>query len=497
MRQFHRTIAAFAVALLGAITYSQFTYAAQLLTVIDDFDHPVANATIMLGFEPGNPFPGNVFTTDANGVAGIPADWKAALPLTVQAPGYITNTIPVAQPGVQTLRLHQQEPRNDFEVKGTSTDYGRLITDGKVDFGLVIPALNRSQMLAFDVSTLISPRSDTISIIGNDVQIPSNITLPQQTENYIFPIQFNKPDYRVYLRSPGRYKIGITHGQFPLQRVVGDIRAGKSFLEVVNYFDFKEGGQKVVDVSGNLDAIDLPVNQTPFNSSFAVKAPALGANQAMLALGLIQQDDIYLPTDLKRFTAGQSLNLKTNAAAGAPSVLAILMENPAKKLDLMTAALRAWFAPLLNVIDDLPGTRGAAQDFSKLSFAFLPAAGGVNPQFLPLINKPSLDGQIMRFQVPAVINGLAPAAMYLTLSEIETLGDGEMKIERRTRLWELWSDAWLSQIELPKLPITRQPDRTYRWDVLFLARPSGFMTSPDSGHDLNTITHATRNSLDI
>ncbi|MBX3023070.1 MAG: hypothetical protein KF799_15445 [Bdellovibrionales bacterium] len=500
MRELFRLLSLLSVVMLSSTALA----GVQLLTVVDEHGQPVSGATILLGYEPGNPFPDNVFITDANGSTGVPDTWKAALPITVQAPGFIANTIPVAQPGMRTLQISRQEPATEFEVKGSTNGYGRLITDGKVDFGLVIPAMRREQMLAFDVASIISPRSDKIEIVGNQIDIPSNIALPDQRETYIFPITFNKPDYRLYVRTPGQYRIGVTHGQFPLQRVVNDIRGGKSFLDVVNYFDFKEGGERILDVTGNVSGMDLTVNQIPFTGSFTVKAPAFAAKNAMLALSLIEQNGSFLPSDVKRFTPGQSINMKTNTSVGQPSLLAVMLDASSKALDpsQATQILRQFLAPLMvetlapaNVVIPMVDT----PDFNKLSFAFTSAVNGAAPEFMPLIAKPAVNGQVISFEIPQLPNGVSAAAMYLSLSEIESIPNGSVSIERRTRLWEVISDAWLAQIELPKLTIQRKADRKYRWEVLFLGRPNNFIgESPVAPRvDLKSITHATRNSVDI
>jgi len=470
------------------------------LNVINEKGEAITNATILVGFEPGNPFEGNVLTTDGSGVANIPADWKAALPITVQAPGYITSTIPVAVPGELTMQLVKQESAGEFEVRGVASDFGRLVTDGKVDFALMIPALSRENLLAFDLSTVISPKVDTIEIIGNEVTLPSNISLPRQTENYIFPIELNKPEYRVYLRNPGEQTLTATRGQFPLQRVVNDIRAGKSMFELINHFTFLEGGQKTLDVQGNMTGQDVPVNQTKFNSQVSVRAPAFPNGQQMVSLALVEQDGHLVPTDLKRLNAGQTLNLKSFNGNGLASMFSFLVEAAAN----IPASLNqpfAWFKPLLNIEPGLmsPDPAVGAQDFTRLSFAFMPAEGGVAPQFLPLIAKPMLAGNVLALQVPAVPAGLTPVATYLVMSEVETIVTGNVTSERRTRLWEVWSNAWLGQVELPKIAFNKRPDRTYRWEVMFMARPVNFIdaVAPASRVDLKTVTHVTRNALDI
>lgn len=472
-----------------------------VLSVVDKNGQPIANATILLGYEQGNPFPGNVLTTDAAGNANIPADWKAALPVTVTAPGYISSTIPVALPGELDIMLTKQEGQQEFEVRGTATDFGRLVTDGNVDFALVIPALSREQMLGFDLSTVISPKTDTISIIGNDVDLPSNIALPRQTENYIFPITLDKPDYRSFMRDVGQYLLTAIHGKFPLQRVVNDIRAGKSIFEVINHFTFIEGGQKTVDVQGNLPGANIAVNSTPFSGSVNVTAPNLSGGQVMVGLSLNEQNGLFVPNDLKRYTSGQTIALKANITGGSQSILALLLEDSnALATDMRPFAPFETFMHLNDGMKLMATSNPAnAQDFQKLSFAILPAQGTVAPQFLPLINKPTLANNVLTLDPPAVPNGLTPVATYLVFSEVETVGTGKVKSEKRTRLWEVWSHAWLQQVELPKMNFTIRPDRKYRWEVMFMARPANFVGADKLGTrvDLNTVTHVTRNAMDL
>lgn len=478
------------------------SFATDVVNVVDENQRPIANASVLLGYDAGNPFPGNSFSTDASGVAAIPSGWKAALPVTVQASGFITTTIPVAMPGQLTIQLTHQESDAQIEIKGTASGFGHLVDDGRVHFGLLIPAINRSQLLAFDMSSIISPQVDTINVLGQSIDIPSNISLPDQTVTYIFPIKINKPDYRSYVRTVGQYLMTATHGSFPLQKVVNDIRAGKSIFEEINYLTLVEGGQQSVDVQGNVAGVDIAVNQTQFTNQLSVQAPTFPTNQVMLSLALNEQNGIMLLTDLKRLTPGQSMNLKY--AGSAPSVLSLLLVNSNPIVNGINAqAMRElepinFSAPLTN--NSVPAV-SATQSFAQLSFAFLPAAGGVAPQFLPLIDKPSLDAtNVLHMSVPATIpSGLTPVATYMVFTEIQTLGTGKVKSEQRIRLWEVWSTSWLGQLELPKINFARNPNRKYRWEVMFLAQPVGFTGGSvrTNGVDLKSVTHVTRNTLDL
>jgi len=487
------------VAILAAFMGSSAI--AQTLKVLDENNQPVANADIMMGYEKSNPFNGNVVKTAADGTATVPTDWKHALPVTIMAPGHITTTIPVLLPGEHTLYISKNDGTANLEIKGTTKQFGNLITDGKVDFGMVIPAMSRSSMLSFDISSVISPQNDTIEIIGNSVDIPSNVTLPTQEESYIFSITLDKPDYRVYVRDPGTYNMYVMHGQFPLQRVVNDIRGGKSIFEVINHFTFLEAGQKSVAVNGNVKNVDLNVNQTPLNSNIAVKAPAFPTDKVMVSLALAEKNGLFMPTDLKRFTPNQSMNLKSNASLGVGGVLSLLLDQPTTSM-IISRFENALMA--LNPINTLmpmnqPSPAAAnVYNFNKMTFVLSPATGTVKPEFLPMVDKPVLTGNIMKLQVPAIGAGLTPAAMYMVMSEVEELGNGTVKSERRTRLWEVWSPGWMPQVEMPKISFTKKPNRKYRWEVLFLARPSNFVDpSAMDRVDLNTVTHVTRNAMEF
>ena len=484
--------------LLGATSYAeQQIFSTETITVVDEANQPVSNATILLGYDVNNPFPGNSFVTDAKGVSTVPSDWKAALPLTVQAAGFIATTIPVATPGTMTVQLTKQEGQSEFEVKGDTTDFGRLVSDGKVDFGLVIPAISRQQMLGFDLSMVLSPKTDAISVAGRTLEIPSNVALPKQSENYLFiPVNFDKAAYRVYMRDAGQYDVFALHGQFPLTKVVDDIRAGKSMFDVINHFNFLGGTVQPLDVQGNI-VTNLPVNQMTFPEKVNVKAPGFAANQVMISLSAFEQNGRLLPTDLKRLTANQNMNLKATTAS--PTVLSVLLMNAAATLPSFVTSV---FAPM-NIVESYLQRNYAqpvaAQDFSQLSFALQDGTGGVAPQFLPLIDKPQVVGQTLKFSLPTLPADLVEAGTYMVYSEIETINVGTIASERRTRLWQIFANSWVPQVELPKLAFANKPDRKYRWEVIFLARPATFVRASDASLllDLNGVSHVTRNALDL
>ena len=143
------------------------------------------------------------------------------------------------------------------------------------------------------MSTVMSPKTTAISVLGQTVNVPTNISLPSQTVTYVFPVPFNKPDYTTFVRNNGQYVLSVTHGNFPLSQVAGDIRAGKTIFDEINYMTFVEGSQSPITVNGNAAGANLIVNQTAFSTSAAVQAPVLTSSRMILTLATKQKTSIF------------------------------------------------------------------------------------------------------------------------------------------------------------------------------------------------------------
>ncbi|RME15082.1 MAG: hypothetical protein D6797_07455, partial [Bdellovibrio sp.] len=168
---------------------------------------PIQGAQVLIGYGKDNPFQGNVFQTDEDGFILPVSMWQEPLPVTVEAQGYTRATYWAITQDAAKVYLSRKPLETPYVIKGKTTSYGRLRRDGKIDFGLVLPALSREQMIRFNISTIMSPDFDTIRVIGRRFLIPSNISLPQQTESYILPLRFNKPSFRLSLNDSDIYTI--------------------------------------------------------------------------------------------------------------------------------------------------------------------------------------------------------------------------------------------------------------------------------------------------
>lgn len=473
------------------------------LTVVDDHNTPVPNATVMIGQSPGNPFPGNTLVTDASGQIRMPDNFKSEMPMTIQAKGYITQTYLRFSPTSTIAQLRKKESAKKLEVQGNTTNFSGLVDgDGKIDFGLVIPSLTKSQMLAFDLSTVLSPENDQISVGGRDSQIPSNITLPEQSETYIIiPVELNKPQYRAFVRDPGQHHFSAMHGWFPMKQVINDLRNGKSFFDVINYFQFTSMGARDVKTGEeNISGQDINVNQMTMDASIAAHAPRFDGSKVMLSLALADHNGQLTVTDLKRLTPGQSMTLKSSSKLGTHRLLSALMNSsstdgltgPVSANDLLPIDLN-----MNHVFSLIPGF-AAAPNFRQLSFVFQNEGEGA-PTFMPLVSAPVVNGNVIQLQAPTLPAGLRVLGTYLVYSDVLPSGSGSVKSETRTRLWELWNDGWMNTVNLPTVTFDKVAGHTYRWEVLYLATSNSNVETTTDGSAINVdaITHVSRNAVNV
>jgi hypothetical protein len=445
-----------------------------VLTVLNGDGAPLANATVLIGNKPGDPFNNNQTTTNAQGQFTAPAAWTAPLPVTITTAGSIPTTYTDLVPSGQNLLVQTVDPAGDIQIDGTATNFGTLKNDNKIHFALILPHFTHRMLAQFDMSMLLSPQSDDLSLVGRTIKVPSNLTLPLQHATYIFPITLEKPSFRTFVREAKMYSYVATHGQFPLTTVVNEIRSGKSIFQVLNYFDFIGAGNADVAVTDKGASQDISVNQVAFDTSFQVQAPTMDDDQLMVALALNEQNGSLYPTDLKRLNSQARMGLKTS-----------------------TDKLDKYLLSMLKHEDD-----DNSMDFSQLSFALQKktdaAPADTNPSittpaFLPLIDAPTIKNDVLTTTPPAAVAGVTSMGTYIVLSEIETLGSGKVKTERRTRLYEIFTPGWATQVSLPSAPVVKNSQRTYRWEVLYLGRQGA-----STGDNLfDNVTHVTRNVVEI
>lgn len=445
----------------------------QQIKVVSTDGKAVPKAQILIGDAANQPFADNFVTTDDDGFIAIPAGWTNPATVTISAPGFVRVSYLKQLPMGQQFTIRALEGPRNLELKGTPSGIPTVDYDDVVDFGLVIPSLTRQDLFNFDIGMVLSHQVDNISILGQTVAVPSNVTLPKQKESYFFSFTLNKPDYRLYFNSTGKKSVFTGKGQFPLRDVVSDLRGGKEFYELINYFKITGGSLKPVEITGPSNSANLPANELVFNQSRSFQTPSFAADQILISLALSEYQGSFFPTDVKRFEANQKVNLTT--AAGATPFLVAVLKNQSEFKE------------------------GPGKD--RLSAALMSFEVGVKPSLLQLMKDPKVSS-ITGFTADAVapLAGVTPVGSYAVLSQVSSVANGDAEpMEVLNRQWEVYDPEWSTNIQLPAWPNEKPLAGTKRWEISRIGS-----ASLESGKKLDLgpsmfehSTHATHSSADF
>ncbi|WP_373997844.1 carboxypeptidase-like regulatory domain-containing protein [Bdellovibrio bacteriovorus] len=439
---------------------------AQVITITTVDGSPIQNAQILIGDALNAPFSGNFLTTDANGQVAIPAAWTTVESVTVAAPGYVRATYFAQEPGPISFKLRAQPTKTQYEVKGVSSGLPIQDKDGFVDFALVMPAFTKLDMLAFDINNVISPQTDRISAMGQDIDVPANISLPKQSEKYsLFTITLDKPNYRIYYGQQGVNRVFAARGRFPFKSTVDALRDGAEFYELINDFKITGGAVRDIEIKSGQTKLDMPTRELNFTETKAITAPQYRADEMFIAVGIANQSGYMIPTDVKKIAQGKSANL--NALTGSDQ----------------------------KVLGVLKRTAEMKSGNDRMSATLLPFTAGTKPEMLPLIADPTIaaDGEILmpKFNTVAGVN---PIATYSVLSKEEEVQQGGAKVKILQPQWEVYSQNWLERMKLPQWPNDQAIAGKKRWEVNFVGSQTASQ-APVGPAMIEAATHVTHSSV--
>jgi|GEM_PF-1110463 len=442
------------------------------ILVTDENGQGVSGAQVLIGTALNAPFSGNFLVTGADGSVAIPEAWKSDLPVTIQANHFHRVTFFAQTPGQQKYILRAEPAAADLVLTGVTPGITPVDESDECDFSLVIPALQRQDILNFSVDQLVSPDRDTITVFGRDVKLPANITIPKQTQDYIFAITLDKPLYRLHFQQPGVKKVFALHGQFPFKATIDAIRGGQDYYTLLNSFSFLNGGLQSVEVQAPQQTRDIPVTQFQFDQVVDVHSPAFASDEAVIAAALKDENGYLMPTDAKLLTSGGVDHLRLITGA-TESILTVL-----KKQDELK-----------------PGATPTA--IEHLSATILPIANGVSPQLLPMLDPPTV-ANAWHVQAPHLPSATSvfPIATYGTLARVVQTQANNKTTTTTSVLWEVYAPKWVREIQLPAWPNEALPSGSLRWALAFLGGPSA--SQVDLGPELmQTVTHVTKSATDF
>lgn len=423
----------------------------------------IPGAQVLIGEALNVPFEGNFLEADQNGMVALPVEFQGQ-PVTIAAPGYVRVTFFDQQSEDHRYILRAEDRPATLELSGITTGFGSLPKDGIADFGLVIPALTRADIFAFDIGLVLSPVMDQFEVAGQQMEVPSNITLPRQRESYFIPITLEKEPYRVFFGTTGIKKVQAIRGQFPFKQVVGKLRNGESFANMINDFTFVSASVRDFNVTQNMTS-DIPVNEQTLANPVAVKVPAFANDKVLIALTVSDANGYLLPGDIKRVEPNQTINLKT---AKFGNQFVVTVERLAS--DFYATTPRN----------------------GPLSAVMVPLKPGQTPSSIDLFDIPNVKAYEWSARAPAVRGKLNPLATYAVLSRIDKLKGSEKKV----RMWEAYANNWQSGMKLPEFPNDQLPTGPKRWEVSYLGNENITVVNFDPAI-LNSASHVSYNVKDF
>lgn len=439
------------------------------IVVVDEQNRPLANVNVMFGQAPRSPFEKNLLKTDEKGMLSLPTEWTTALAVTADAAGYIRVSYLNQEPSGLTFRLKKKRGFPQYEIFGETLGHDIKNYDGQLDFGLVAESMTKEDLLTFDINKIISPLSDVMSVIGFDLNIPGNLSVPTQKESYGLPLTLSKPSYRIRTSSPGNKRIVALRGQFPFKTVVDELRNGKNYADLVNRFNLMGGVVQEISVSQNRTSANLNTKAMNFTGQAQVIAPFFKSEETFLALGTSEENGFWFPTDIKKLEPSQQQSLKL-APNGKAYVIGVL-----KNKNEFTAT-----------------------NSTRMSATIVQVANNSLFTMIPLIENPKVVGidEFALIRPVGQVPKLTEIGTYAVLSTTGTLrseiGESQVVLARE---WEIFSKRWIDTIKLPKFP-SELAQASRRLEVTFLANETG----PEAEIGAPMIegsTHVSRSSVDF
>lgn len=431
--------------------------------ILNQYNEPLANAQILIGDEINSPFQNNLITTDKFGIAIVPANWNSPASVTVDAEGYIRQSLLNVKPGNLKLKLKVSSSAQGAEVRGLVNHLPVVNGDGFTDFALVMPALEKSDLLNLNMDQFISPYTDPITVANKKRSVTSNISLPKQKETYIISITLNKPVYRLKVPTLGTKKFAASRGRFVFKTVAAELNDGKELYELVNHFSFLGGGIRETSLIEDLTNLDIPANEIEFDKTLTLSPAATQADELLFVLAASHFSNSMITTDFKRATNKQVLKLQS--IQNKPTTIVSLLKRQSE------------------FMSQNPGS-------DRISASFLAYSPSRNLQkMLPLISNPSIvNTNHYTISLPSfpTTEGINPLAVSASISDLIEVKDGDKTLLVPIKKWDILELGWNQQLILPKWPLETSTSRQ-RVEVKYI----GSSLSKNSRFDDSLITNAT------
>ncbi len=458
------------------------------LTVVDAHGVPVAGALVQIGNRPGVPFADNVYTTNKSGEIRLDGEksqlnWDE-VPVNIEAPGYLRTTVFGVSPERSQISLLNAFSPLKTELVGRTTGYGGISSNGALDVSLVFPSLAEVDLGRLELTSLLGAGIDKVSVYGQELELPENLSVPQQTETYMgfIPVTLNKPQYRIRFPMPGDLGVSAVRAQFDFKQTVNDLRDGKSFFDLINRFQFRSMATRYLTLKPGVQSFDLPIDEVKLVPRIEVQASAIPKGYAMISILAQGQYGRFTVSDVKRHLDGESHKLVASERAEMGDGTIRLVRSLKKYEPRRT---------------DFSGY--AYEESSTVVSQIEMSSGGIHaPQvrFLEFLRPLSTFGRSVVLDSPvASTGGVEILQGRLLLSKVKPVPSGSIWLVDKTPVWEFRFQGVRSRIDIPVFGIDPWSDKGgYRWEHEYRGQDIASNSAKSGKVEL---THQVRTAIDF
>lgn len=452
------------------------------IVVLDEAGQAVSGATVQLGVRSGHPFSGNIFKTDASGKIEARAElwsqnWNET-PVTVEAPGFVRATVYGVSQEDHRIVLTKARSLVKTELVGKTTGYGRLASNGTLDVSLVFPSVAERDLGRLELTSLIGAGVDRVSVYGQDLELPENLSVPEQTETFMgfIPVTLNKLQYRVRFPFEGDLGVSAVRAQFDFKKTVGDLRDGKSFFDIINRFQFRSMATRNLALKTGVQSFDLPIDESKLAPKVTVQGAGIPKGYAMIAIAAQGSRGRFAVSDVKRLLPGERQTLVTVDRSSA-SFDAFRIVRSLKKYQPSRTDFSGYdYEEVSSVVSQL-----------ALASATVSAP---SVRFLEFLRPVTTSGRSVHLDAPTTSGGIAIKAGRLLLSAVKPVSSGSLWLVDKTPLWEFRFRGARSKVDLPSFGSDLWATKgRYRWEHEYI------------GHDVmaasDELTHHVRTAVDF
>ena len=259
--------------------------------VVDARDHqPIAGAFVMVGSGKGIPFTGNTgLTSPAGTIVFQNAKLVGPQTVTAGAAGYAYTAVIQSAVGSVVLPLYPSTPQSGIygpkaRVTGPVTGINTVSNDGKLDIGMVLPALTIDAALGTgNLNFEVPPDTMSLPLPPWQTELPGNVVVPTQTEYYI--LQFSKPSYKIDLPAQTSQSLYVLSARLPIDALLNFPSGGDPF-QLLKLAEIRQFGIERDRAVGNGATITITADQN-LRTQLTVRFTGVpsGTNVAAFSLG--------------------------------------------------------------------------------------------------------------------------------------------------------------------------------------------------------------------